>query len=157
MTTSRRWGSPVRAGFESGWFCAYCGEPASHVEHVVPWAVHAAWPTMDLPCQLVPACAECNYIAKAHNFDSPIEKRRFIQERLRRRYASVLRMPDWNDEELSELRPRLRAKVEVGLRLKEATLRRVSFPEEGSRDPIDGLLVGAGKPVRPSPLVRELH
>ena len=85
--------------------CVYCGEPEEHREHVVPR--HTGLPTF-----VVPACAECNLVAGGNVFPGIIEKQEFIRDRIKKRYGKLLRMPEWDDQEISELKGRLRRHVE---------------------------------------------
>ena len=46
------------------------------------------------------------------------DKCKFIKKRLAKKYTKVLRMPDWDRQELDELGPGLRASVEAGMNAK---------------------------------------
>lgn len=100
--------------------CAYCGEYAEHIEHVVPRC-------LDLPTYTVPSCAECNLLAG----DTPVvtfaEKRRLIHDLLRERYSNVLSTPDHSAAELEQLGYTLRNLVCRSLEIRDIVRRRLSF------------------------------
>jgi len=81
--------------------CAYCGEYASDIEHVVPRRTH-------LKTFTVPACHECNLIAGGTLFEDFEDKRNFIQKKLRIKYKKVLNMPEWDEEELRFMGKRMK-------------------------------------------------
>lgn len=76
--------------------CVYCGEWAQDVEHVVPRDT-------GLPTWTVRACSECNGIAGATLFDGFVDKRNHIHDRLRKRHARLLALPEWDAEEIEEM------------------------------------------------------
>lgn len=76
--------------------CAYCGEHGAEVEHVIPRRAHLATFT-------VPACRECNGIASGKLFESFNEKQQHIRKGLRKKYDKVLRIPQWDAEEIADL------------------------------------------------------
>ncbi len=92
--------------------CFYCGEYATEKEHVVPQ--HTLYPTW-----IVPACHECNAMAGATIFVSVLDKHQWLQTRRGARYSKLLKMPDWDWEEISELGRNLRAKVEAAQKAKD--------------------------------------
>ena len=104
--------------------CTYCGLPADSVDHVIPLALRDTlrevggwrnkWGRIS---DTVPSCRECNSVAGAKVFDTIDEKRRYIHDRMRDRYASVLRMPQWTDEDKAELGPGLRQYVDASQEL----------------------------------------
>jgi hypothetical protein len=90
--------------------CAYCGDRYRDAEHIVPWS----WLSKVSPLSstefwtwIVPACHECNLLASDQVFRSPAAKRRYIQERLKGRYARELSGEPWDDGEIEELGYRL--------------------------------------------------
>lgn len=103
--------------------CAYCGEPASELEHVVPRCA-------GLPTWTVPACSDCNNLAAGGVFESFRAKRDFIREAIRRRHAKVLRTPEWDEDELAELGPALRASTAAYTAARAVVLSRLNFALE---------------------------
>lgn len=96
--------------------CIYCGEPAEHIDHVLP-VRYSNWRDVLTPEEreqlaTVPACGECNMLAGSKAFHSLGDKRDFIRGKLRKRYAKILDGPIWTDEEMAELGDGLRGYVE---------------------------------------------
>ncbi len=76
---------------------------------------------------LVRACQECNSVAGAKFFKSIGAKRRYVQARMKRRYARYLRMPDWSEADIGELGWELQQRVRRGLSIRDQTRRRVAW------------------------------
>src|SRR5438105_4315346 len=95
--------------------CAYCGEFASTRDHVVP----RSWTGSAKPrwnqSEWVWACSECNSLLGSSIFDTFVDRREFIREKLRLKYKKLLATPDWTEAELSELHGRLRKTVQANL------------------------------------------
>lgn len=100
--------------------CAYCGEAATDVEHVVPRS-------SKLPTYTVPACKECNGIAGAIVFPSFLAKLNFIQKRIRVRYAKVLKVPEWTDDEIEEMGYAMQQQIIGFQRVRNWVLRRIDW------------------------------
>jgi len=78
--------------------CAYCGDPAEHVEHVIPRRLKQ-------PTYTVRSCAECNLLAGGFAATCFAEKIEFIRDKIRKRYRKYMKAPEWDDEELAEMGP----------------------------------------------------
>lgn len=81
----------------------------------------------------VPSCLECNSLLGARGLWRFTERRDYIKKRLRRRYADILRIPDWTDTELAQLDPGLRGFVLEGLYVREFIWQRLSYYEPMQR------------------------
>lgn len=123
--------------------CAYCGEAAEHIEHVVPRCT-------GLPTYTVPACAECNLIAGGKPFTRFCDKQEFIKGKLEARYAKVLAMPEWDADELEELGYNMRCDVEAAMKLRGIVLQRLEWDWVGLA--IDAGFLPFGKDVFGLPL-----
>ena len=86
---------------------------------------------------LVPACGECNAIASDRVFKTIAVKRRFIHDRLRRKHASVLGMPEWSEAEISELGYGLQTVVRAGLAQKRVLQQRLAWRNTSMSSPVD--------------------
>ena len=100
--------------------CAYCGEGATDVEHVIPRV-------SSLPTYTVPSCSECNNIAGALLFPSFHSKLLYIQEKIRRRYRHVLRVPEWTTDEIEEMGQSMRTMILAFQRARKWVKRRVEW------------------------------
>ena len=88
-----------------GPWCTYCGMPADTEDHFPPLSVSNSG-------FLLPACRRCNLFASnLYAFDFNARVRR-VQESIERRFGSLLTMPDWDGDEISELGENLRRYVE---------------------------------------------
>lgn len=101
--------------------CMYCGDPASEKEHVYPQSIFRN----NTP--IVWACQECNGIAGARVFESIEEKREFIKRELRKKYAFLFRVPEWDEEEIAELGIGMRSWVLSARRAKEWIVNRLTW------------------------------
>lgn len=140
--------------------CAYCGLPADTEDHVTPLAFyHAGLEVVDMSemrLALVPACRECNLIAGSHVFPTVLQKRRYIQERLRCRYKKLLEIPEWSEDDLDELSLSLARYVRRSLRLREIIWRRITYRAQPVRvveKPLSSSGLGNGSARNPAAIV----
>jgi hypothetical protein len=93
--------------------CAYCGERATDREHLVPYsfisdlikATQGA--DKSLWTWILPACSECNGIAHDQLYISAASKRKFIQDRLEAKYADLIDVEPWTDDDYQDMGPTL--------------------------------------------------
>lgn len=98
--------------------CQYCGEHATTEDHFVPISVAAHLIRSGIRPNnlfLLPACLECNVLAGDAVFDSIEEKRKFIQDKIEKKYKAILKIPQWKYHELDELGYNLRNFVNSGI------------------------------------------
>lgn len=100
--------------------CAYCGEYASDIEHVIPRSSKLATYT-------VPACQECNGIAGGKLFLGFDEKQTFIRNALKKKYRKVLAMPEWDEEEVEEMGRAMSDMIRVWRVARLSTIRRLAW------------------------------
>lgn len=100
--------------------CTYCGWPATDVEHVVPRCLH-------LPTYTVPACRECNGFAGGMFFSSFKEKQAYIRIKIAKKYVHILKMPDWEPDELAEIGYTLASSIRSDLAEKREVQLRLAF------------------------------
>ena len=110
--------------------CIYCGMRATTKDHFVPLSVVAMLSTcgdMVTGKFLVPSCGECNAIASDRPFKTVAANRRFIHQRLRKKYKRLLAMPNWTPGEKEELGWTLRSSVEAGMAQKSVLEQRLAW------------------------------
>lgn len=110
-----------------GTACIYCDETAEVGDHA--WPINAVLrgylPRNKDMLVVVPACAECNYLASDYVFETLNEKRKFIRRKLLRKYEKFLRLPDWEQtDEVFECQ-NLASTIRSGLEIRDRVLRRV--------------------------------
>jgi hypothetical protein len=86
--------------------CTYCGAIAGTRDHVPPKVIRGmlretvpGW-EKQYPPEVVPACLECNVLLNKEALLTVVERKAWIKKKLRRRYARLLAMPEWSEEEL---------------------------------------------------------
>lgn len=105
--------------------CAYCGEPATDREHVVPRSLGGTY--------TVPSCRECNLLA-GRSLDASLACRRArIRKAFERKYRRVLRAPEWDRYELAELGRALRDAVEAQEAARQVLCQRLDFMRAADR------------------------
>jgi len=118
--------------------CYYCGEPAGSVDHVVPQSMLETLRVMGDDAvsailarhgrrMTVPCCQECNSVLSNKYFDTLEKRKRHLKMRMRQRYKSILRTPDWTDRELSQLGERLQQAVIGAIVKRDIILRRLRY------------------------------
>jgi len=86
--------------------CIYCGQESIGHDHIPPLVyVHSLDEEArnKLNLRKYPSCSECNSILSSSIIFSIVERRKYVLDKLRSKYASCLRMPSWDEEELQEL------------------------------------------------------
>ena len=115
--------------------CYYCGLPASSIDHVIPRSLLED--LQDIPDAMreitagrrltVPACRECNCML-SDNYDETLADRKArLKERLRRKYRSILVVPDWNDDELEQVSEALQSHIRAGIAHRNLIRRRLAW------------------------------
>lgn len=113
--------------------CVYCGMTAETRDHFVPRSWRRSFPNWregawrNVPDTL-PCCGQCNSIAGAHPFETIAGKRRYVQDRLREKYARLLASPFHSEEDLAALGPTLRSHVEKRETERIRLLMRLAWP-----------------------------
>lgn len=121
--------------------CVYCGDYATHVDHLVPrpWtgnAVRRFVPT-------VPACADCNTrIGAAHVF-TIAGRAEVSAESLHRRHRRQLRIPDRSDVELDEYDGAMRHNIRAAQVRRQHLRRRLMVLDAGGAPFVPTALVVA--------------
>jgi hypothetical protein len=108
--------------------CRYCGAPAQGFDHVPPlrWAeAQPSWVLDNTDLRKVPACTECNTALSGSILFTLKERRRYLLDHYRRKYKPFLRMPEWSEEELDELDPRLAEDVRHSARFSRSVKARI--------------------------------
>lgn len=99
-----------------GWaMCAYCGDPADSIDHVPPVSRVDDYRALALRNEAflkVPACKECNDLAGDVLDESFLQRAERVKDSIGRKAEKYLRRIEWDEEELQELGPNLRSKVE---------------------------------------------
>ena len=112
--------------------CFYCGMPAGTVDHV---------PALNKVEELraiyeiqhytkVPACSECNGVAGDEPHLEVFERRRFLKDKLKKRYKKYIKLPDWEDSEIKPLGYALKMNVEAAMSIKYLVAYRLTYGEE---------------------------
>lgn len=105
--------------------CYYCGQYADTVDHVP--AVNMIKFYTNYYKILVKACRECNFCLSDRMLPTLISRLEFLHKKYRIRYARLLKMPRWDDEELMELRGQLKRYIEEEIKNKLKIERRISY------------------------------
>lgn len=116
--------------------CVYCGVESSSWDHVPPLSVVEKLIDVDIDrsdLRKVPACHECNSILGARHINTIAERRKYILQKLSRKYAKHLRMPQWDDEELSEVSERLAEDIQRNSHFAWYIKQRTSWARSGGR------------------------
>lgn len=116
-----------RHGKFDGNSCAYCGSPRQCLDHVPPLDV--AYYQIDLKkfqktggkLYLIPSCNLCNELLGAKKLFTYDERLAFLFER----YAKLIREHKWDDEEIEEMGPGLKAAIIESERHRQEYIRKL--------------------------------
>lgn len=108
--------------------CAYCGERAVCLDHVIPRAfLSPAKRTGKEPGFRVPSCKQCNSILGDRIFKNLVERKAFIHDRLEVKLEKWAYCEEWTEKEMKKLGPGLRSKIDVAMARRRIALDRISY------------------------------
>jgi hypothetical protein len=110
--------------------CVYCGQPSDTYDHVPPLHYVERMRQTDVDksnLRKYPACRECNSIIGGQIINTLEERRKHVRAHLKKKYASYLRMPYWDEEELAELSKELADHIRRSDRFSKFIKARVAF------------------------------
>ena len=90
--------------------CTYCGVEAFTWDHVPPLSQYSLLDEElreESNPRMFPCCQECNSFLGARLLLTVKARRKFIKEKLQKKYRKFLSMPKWDEDELEELSERL--------------------------------------------------
>lgn len=104
--------------------CAYCGVYADSRDHIIPISFFSIGRPSNYASHykvnnIVKCCNECNTLASNTVFNTFLEKKEYLLDRVGDRYYSLLNSPDWKQEEIDELAGTLKKTVENSRAAKE--------------------------------------
>lgn len=96
--------------------CIYCGEVATCRDHFPPISRVDDYRSIGLVHEVfikVPSCDECNLMLGDSLQDTFVERIEYIKNLLAKKYSTHIGsvLSEWDDEEISELGPRLGSKI----------------------------------------------
>lgn len=112
--------------------CAYCGILAEDEDHVIPTSYVNKLSFFDMTALkdcliIVPSCKECNNLAGNKVFNSFIEKREYIQNKIKNIYLDIIKFPEWEDEEINDLSGSTLIDLKISILKKKIILERINF------------------------------
>jgi len=114
----------------SYWECFYCGMPADSRDHCPPVSRISDYEALGLLNErylLVRCCRSCNNLLGATLQESLLDRAEELKDILTEKHRAALKAPDWDEEELMELGPRLRSSVRASIRKKNQIQRRIEY------------------------------
>ena len=96
--------------------CVYCGNQADSKDHIPPLAwIEALGPShfdkLGLLIVWVPSCKECNIALRDNKLFTIRERTGWLIDHYTRKYDKYAHVPVWTQEQLNELRGKLKAAV----------------------------------------------
>lgn len=110
--------------------CIYCGMPADSIDHIPPRHMRDQLFGVGLVAmheREVASCRECNSGLGARPLITIGERRAYIKEYLRRRYAEYLRIPTWSDDELKSFGEGLQKMIERNMLIRDEVRQRLAW------------------------------
>ena len=108
--------------------CIYCGMPADFIDHIPPRHMRRQFIELNLSFwqeREVPACRECNSVLGCRPLLTIGERRTYVKDKLRKRYAKYLRIPNWTQEELGEFGNDLRRMIQRNMLVRDGIRERL--------------------------------
>lgn len=113
---------------EVGIVCVYCGEDATHIDHLLPRLWTGEVLRRFVP--VVPACQDCNCTIGGDLVVPLHERARLVAERLHKRHKKLLEC-SWTNEELGALGRGIRGSVRAAEVKRRIILSRLRVLEAG--------------------------
>jgi len=116
--------------------CYYCGILTSGIDHVIPKAILQYFDNTDISklqpiiknrILTIPCCTECNHLLGANYQRTLKERKLFLKQKLRKRYKKILNLPNWNENEIKELKSHLQQFVRKGIEEKRIIKERLKW------------------------------
>lgn len=112
--------------------CVYCGELAGTKDHLLPRNFTGESDRLRVP--VVPSCQECNSILSESYMPDVLERREYVQNRLRIKYKKYLRVIQWGESDLAEFGDQLRSVILSQMEQHDRIVRRLAWPEKPTYD-----------------------
>jgi hypothetical protein len=119
--------------------CAYCGLTAQCRDHVIPQAYEGVgqhetgYGTGWKRDKVVPACSECNCLLGRRWLPSVAERAAFLAQKLRVRHEEALNFPNWNEDDLEDMSPRMRKQIRAKIQRRDLLKARIAFADSIAR------------------------
>lgn len=107
---------------------------ADSVDHIPPRYLRAQMMGLELAAmreQEVPACRDCHSVLGRRPLLTITDRRAYVKASLRRRYARMLRIPNWTQDQLAELGDDLRRMIERNLLVRDEIRQRLRWHDGG--------------------------
>ena len=124
--------------------CVYCGDFSDTLDHLPPISsVPFVENLKDLHGEfwLLPACRDCNSALSNFRITSVENRQDIVAKRIERKYAKLFRMPDWDEDELKQLKGTMRKQVTASMKLKRIHATRLAFAKRLSERTIDEISI----------------
>ena len=95
-----------------GNLCVYCGEWAEVLDHVPPISAAHLYKAGHIK---VPACKSCNKFLSGAIILSIKDRKKYIIEKILKKRKKSLRIPNWEEEELCEIKGFVNGYIKKGL------------------------------------------
>jgi len=112
--------------------CYYCGMPGNQIDHVIPRIILKSINETnvhihDNRIEIVPCCHECNVLLGASFQSTLAERKHYLKVRLKYKYRSLLKIPEWIKAEIDVLGYTLKQDLLDTLNKKELLLLRLKW------------------------------
>ena len=110
--------------------CAYCQESAYTLDHVIPHtyvAKNSKQPRTYSKSEVVPCCKECNNLLGSNLYFTIAERAGYLYTTYKKRYKKLLSMPEWDEDDIEELKNKLKKYVKASLKEKKRVQIRIDY------------------------------
>jgi len=111
--------NPVRARYERVGSkddpCIYCGRPSEGIDHVPPKSLSY----VQADGFIYSCCNECNASLGAKPLFTLRDRKAYLTERYADRYANILELPDWSEQELEKMSEYMAQDIRHKIRLRD--------------------------------------
>ena len=113
-------------------YCIYCGDIAETKDHVIPYSFIGKVdrkknrsPYTNSIGETVDSCLECNMLLSNKMLITVKDRTKYLFEKVKRRYRTLIVSKDWNQDELDELGYGLKTSVLERIAQKDRIVQRL--------------------------------
>tara|TARA_R110000744_G_C18865641_1_gene504561 strand:- start:35 stop:445 length:411 start_codon:yes stop_codon:yes gene_type:complete len=112
--------------------CTYCKDIADTLDHVIPHS-YVATNSKQIRTynknEVVPCCRECNSLLGSKLYFTIAERADYLYTTYKKRYKKLLSIPEWDENDLKEIKNNLKKYIEASIKEKKIIQIRIDYCE----------------------------
>lgn len=113
-------------------FCFYCGNLGECLDHCPPVSRMNLYPTV--PKILIKSCNLCNRLLGARPLPTLASRIEFLLKKYTKKYSKIIKLPQWEQEEINELSGTLKQFIEATRNSKQMAIAKIKYLQDNLDD-----------------------